>query len=173
MTDRLNKVTIANNQESDKFRDRTMRNAGLRLEMDRNTKKITELKTLLANGKYDLAVAQLILRFLVNNSGVNSLDFEYLVTLINAVWRKRTGRGLNKVTDASGKVVCECASPSLLFVQFNDNDLNDAMIKDRLAACLMPLVKDRFVPPSELARQKLMEKLEEVTKTLFPKTLEN
>ena len=125
----------------------------------------------LSERRHDLAVTNLILGFLLSKDGANFLDFDYLFNLMFSIMKKRYGYELNKVVDSNGKVICECKYP-LLSTNFSEQELNDDKVRDRLAACLLPLVKDRFVPSSEYAFNKLMKTLQEMNETLFRKALE-
>jgi hypothetical protein len=80
----------------------------------------------------------------------------------------RLGRGPNRVTDANGKVICECEVPIIFLDSDQDKykaDPNSA--RQFLADLLLPLVKDRFVPKSvyeTLERMKNVEMMMDLLK---------
>jgi myosin heavy subunit len=127
--------------------------------------KITEI---IPQINCSLTLAKLLLGFLTDPKQLSAYDLDRFVKLMISIRQVRLGRGPNRVTDANGKVICECEVPIIFLDSDQDKykaDPNSA--RQFLADLLLPLVKDRFVPKSvyeTLERMKNVEMMMDLLK---------
>jgi len=108
--------------------------------------------------KNDIYTAYLILAFLMSPKDINDHDFDQLVELMIGLRQIRLGIGPKKVLDTNGDVICECKVP-LPYGPIEEYSSGMDEARERLALCLVPLLKGKFVPYYEYEVAKATQKM--------------
>jgi hypothetical protein len=127
--------------------------------------KITEI---LPQINHSMTLAKLLLGFLTDPQKLSDYDLDRFVKLMISIRQVRLGRGPNQVTDAEGKVICQCEVPIIYWDFDQDKYKADPdSARQFLADLILPLVEDRFVPKSvykTLERTKNIEMMMDLVK---------
>jgi hypothetical protein len=127
--------------------------------------KITEIVPQIT---YSMTLAKLLLGFLTDPQKLSDYDLDRFVKLMISIKQVRLGRGPNQVTDAEGKVICQCEVPIIYWDFDQDKYKADPdSARQFLADLILPLVEDRFVPKSvykTLERTKNIEMMMDLVK---------
>lgn len=128
--------------------EKTNHRSELDAEIKARRAALAQLEEIISGYGRDIYAAWLVLAFLSSRDLTSDYDFDQIVKLMLGIRQFRLGIGPKRVTDAKGKVVCECQVPafSISLSQYGAS-LEEA--EQRLALCLVPLVKDKFVPKFE------------------------
>jgi len=97
---------------------------------------------------------------------MSDYDFDQIVKLMLGIRQFRLGIGPKRVTDAKGKVVCECQAPTFS-IPTSKYGASTEEAEQRLALCLVPLVKEKFVPKFEYESAQIAQRMVELHKKLL------
>jgi hypothetical protein len=93
---------------------------------------------------------------------------EISITKKESVLQVRHGRGPFQVQDDKGKVICACEIPAIYFdLDGSQHKYDLDYARQFLAALIMPLVQDKFVPKSEYEKQQFLERMKQLQDTLI------
>jgi hypothetical protein len=107
--------------------------------------EIAKLRQITSQHMDMLNVAYTIMGSLLSPKLLSNNDIEELTRLVIYVRQHRLGIDPKTLKEVNGDAICECRVPTLYFEsRKSDTDIED--ISKKLALCLVPLVKDEFVP---------------------------
>jgi len=129
--------------------------------------ELVELSNVISDNITEIRTAYLILSFLITPEGIKNYDIDTLTKWLIAIRQKRLGIGPNQVKDSNGKVICECSLPVIYSNLGGQSDADINSVREKLALCLMPLVKDKFVSKFEYDAAQFNKAMSELNKKLL------
>lgn len=129
--------------------------------------ELVELNKTISDNINEIRTAYLILSFLIAPEGMKNYHIDTLTRWLIAIRQQRLGIGLNQVKDSDGKVICECSLPTLYSNLSGQSDADINAAREELALCLMPLVKDKFMPRIEYDAAQFNKAMSEINKKLL------
>jgi hypothetical protein len=138
--------------------------AGDKLDSELDTKRteLAAVKQEVANHIENLYVSRLIIDFLFSPNGLGNSDLDRLVGMMIALRQKRLGIGPKRVTDANGKIMCQCQIPSIT-IDFESYEVDTNHAREAFTLYLAPLVRDKFVSRFEYDLAEMSHKISKET----------
>jgi hypothetical protein len=130
--------------------------------------ELSKMSEIIPHVNCSMTLAKILLGFLTDPQKLSSYDLDRFVKLMMSIRQVRLGHGPNRVTDAEGKVICQCEVPIIYWDFDKDKYKADPdSARQFLADLILPLVQDRFVPKSvyeTLERMKNVEMMMDLVK---------
>ncbi len=116
--------------------------------LESKTAELVEVEREIIGKTTSLYISHLIIDFLSNSGSITDYDLDRLVDMMIALRQNRLGVEPKQVTDANGKVICQCQVPRISTdLKAHEIDVNYVM--ETFALLISPLVKDKMVSRSE------------------------